>query len=90
MENSSASLIFMLISTEIKGKIRDMQRQRARSRMMQAVPEADVIIRNPTMLISRIMMARDIFNIIITSIKNGLNGTIKSSTMATTASETAL
>lgn len=33
---------------EIKGKIRDMQRQRARSRMMQAVPEADVIIRNPT------------------------------------------
>ena len=42
------------------------------------------------MLISRIMIARDIFNIIITSIKNGLNGTIKSSTMATTASETAL
>ncbi len=33
---------------EIKGKIRDLQRQRARSRMMQAVPEADVIIRNPT------------------------------------------
>lgn len=33
---------------EIKGKIRDMQRQRARSRMMQAVPDADVIIRNPT------------------------------------------
>lgn len=33
---------------EIKGKIRDIQRQRARSRMMQAVPDADVIIRNPT------------------------------------------
>lgn len=33
---------------EIKGRIKDMQRQRARSRMMQAVPEADVIIRNPT------------------------------------------
>ena len=33
---------------EIKGKIKELQRQRARSRMMQAVPEADVIIRNPT------------------------------------------
>lgn len=33
---------------EIKGRIRNLQRQRARSRMMQAVPEADVIIRNPT------------------------------------------
>ena len=33
---------------EIKGRIRDLQRQRARTRMMQAVPEADVIIRNPT------------------------------------------
>ncbi|MEG2350003.1 MAG: flagellar biosynthesis protein FlhB [Hungatella sp.] len=33
---------------EIKGKIRDIQKQRARSRMMQAVPTADVIIRNPT------------------------------------------
>ena len=33
---------------EIKGKIRNMQRQRARSRMMQAVPGADVVIRNPT------------------------------------------
>ena len=33
---------------EIKGKIKEMQRQRARSRMMQAVPDADVIIRNPT------------------------------------------
>lgn len=33
---------------EIKGRIRDIQKQRARSRMMQAVPAADVIIRNPT------------------------------------------
>ncbi len=33
---------------EIKGRIRDLQRQRARMRMMQAVPQADVIIRNPT------------------------------------------
>lgn len=33
---------------QIKGRIRDIQKQRARSRMMQAVPSADVIIRNPT------------------------------------------
>lgn len=33
---------------EVKGRIKDIQRQRARTRMMQAVPEADVIIRNPT------------------------------------------
>ncbi|WP_349946656.1 flagellar biosynthesis protein FlhB [Lacrimispora sp. BS-2] len=33
---------------EIKGRIRNLQRERARSRMMQSVPEADVIIRNPT------------------------------------------
>lgn len=33
---------------EIKGKIRNLQRTRARNRMMQAVPDADVIIRNPT------------------------------------------
>ncbi|HIX29597.1 MAG TPA: flagellar biosynthesis protein FlhB [Candidatus Blautia stercoravium] len=33
---------------EIKGKIRNLQRSRAKNRMMQAVPEADVIIRNPT------------------------------------------
>lgn len=31
-----------------KGRIRNLQTQRARSRMMQAVPDADVIIRNPT------------------------------------------
>lgn len=33
---------------EIKSRIKDIQRQRAKSRMMQAVPDADVIIRNPT------------------------------------------
>lgn len=35
-------------SPEIKGRIRSLQRERARSRMMQAVPTADVIVRNPT------------------------------------------
>ncbi len=33
---------------QIKGKIKETQRQMARRRMMQAVPNADVIIRNPT------------------------------------------
>lgn len=33
---------------EIKGKIRSLQRNMAKNRMMQAVPDADVIIRNPT------------------------------------------
>ncbi len=33
---------------EIKGRIRSVQRQMAMSRMMQKVPQADVIIRNPT------------------------------------------
>lgn len=33
---------------EIKGRVRNLQRSRARNRMMQAVPDADVIIRNPT------------------------------------------
>ena len=33
---------------QIKGKIRERQQQQARSRMMQSVPSADVIIRNPT------------------------------------------
>lgn len=32
----------------IKGKLRQLRMQRARSRMMQAVPEADVVITNPT------------------------------------------
>lgn len=33
---------------EIKGRIRDLQRRKARQRMMQAVPSADVVIKNPT------------------------------------------
>ncbi len=33
---------------QVKGKIKEKQRQMAQSRMMQAVPTADVIIRNPT------------------------------------------
>ena len=33
---------------QIKGKIKEMQRRRAQSRMMQQVPSADVVIRNPT------------------------------------------
>ncbi|MEG1683617.1 MAG: flagellar biosynthesis protein FlhB, partial [Oscillospiraceae bacterium] len=33
---------------QVKGKIKDIQRKMAQSRMMQQVPDADVIIRNPT------------------------------------------
>ena len=33
---------------QIKGKIKEVQRSRARARMMQQVPQADVVIRNPT------------------------------------------
>lgn len=33
---------------QIKGRQRNVQQQRARRRMMQAVPTADVVIRNPT------------------------------------------
>ena len=33
---------------EIKGKIRSLQRQYSRARMMQSVPKADVVLRNPT------------------------------------------
>lgn len=33
---------------EIKGRIRRIQNERARARMMQSVPDADVVIRNPT------------------------------------------
>ena len=33
---------------EIKGRIRQLQQERAKQRMMQAVPTADVVIRNPT------------------------------------------
>lgn len=35
-------------SPEIKGRIRSMQQQLARQRMMQEVPKADVIVTNPT------------------------------------------
>lgn len=35
---------------QIKGKIRERQQQQARKRMMQGVPSADVVIRNPTHL----------------------------------------
>ncbi len=35
-------------SPQIKGRIKQKQREMAMSRMMQSVPEADVIIRNPT------------------------------------------
>lgn len=33
---------------EVKGHIRQLQQERAKQRMMQAVPTADVVIRNPT------------------------------------------
>jgi len=33
---------------EVKGKIRQLQRQMAESRMMDAVPDADVVVTNPT------------------------------------------
>ncbi len=33
---------------QVKGQIRNLQQRRARQRMMQNVPQADVVIRNPT------------------------------------------
>lgn len=33
---------------QVKGKIKEIQRRRAQSRMMQQVPSSDVVIRNPT------------------------------------------
>lgn len=33
---------------KVKGKIKQIQRERAQQRMMQQVPQADVVIRNPT------------------------------------------
>ncbi len=33
---------------QIKGKIKEMQRKMAQSRMMQQVPQSDVVVRNPT------------------------------------------
>jgi flagellar biosynthetic protein FlhB len=35
-------------SPEVKGRIRQLQQQMARQRMMQDVPKADVIVTNPT------------------------------------------
>lgn len=35
---------------QVKGKIKEVQRRMAQSRMMQQVPKADVVIRNPTHL----------------------------------------
>ena len=32
----------------VKGKLRSLRMKRARQRMMQAVPEADVVVTNPT------------------------------------------
>ena len=37
-------------SPEVKGRIRQLQQERARRRMMQEVPKADVVITNPTHL----------------------------------------
>ncbi|MDE6590824.1 MAG: EscU/YscU/HrcU family type III secretion system export apparatus switch protein, partial [Oscillospiraceae bacterium] len=36
------------IPPQVKGKIKEIQRRRAQQRMMQQVPGADVVIRNPT------------------------------------------
>ncbi|MCP1109135.1 flagellar biosynthetic protein FlhB [Lachnospiraceae bacterium PF1-21] len=47
---------------EIKGKIKETQRARARMRMMQAVPEADVIIRNPTHYAVALKYDKDLHN----------------------------
>ena len=33
---------------QVKGKIKEIQRRRAQMRMMQQVPDADVVIKNPT------------------------------------------
>ena len=33
---------------KVKGKIKETQRKMAMSRMMQAVPNADVVVKNPT------------------------------------------
>lgn len=33
---------------QVKGRVRQLQRERARSRMMQAVPKADVVVTNPS------------------------------------------
>lgn len=45
---------------QIKGRIRAMQQQRAKRRMMQNVPTADVVIRNPTHYAVAIKYEQDI------------------------------
>jgi flagellar biosynthetic protein FlhB len=35
-------------NTEVKGKMKAMMRQRARQRMLAAVPKADIVVMNPT------------------------------------------
>lgn len=44
---------------QVKGHIRQLQQQRARQRMMQKVPSADVVIRNPTHYAVAISYQRD-------------------------------
>lgn len=44
---------------EVKGRIRQIQQERARQRMMQAVPTADVVIRNPTHIAIAIKYNKD-------------------------------
>ncbi|MBQ7958498.1 MAG: EscU/YscU/HrcU family type III secretion system export apparatus switch protein, partial [Oscillospiraceae bacterium] len=44
---------------KIKGKIKQKQQQMAMQRMMQAVPDADVIIRNPTHIAIAIQYDKD-------------------------------
>ena len=44
---------------QIKGRQRNIQQQRARQRMMQNVPEADVVIRNPTHFAVALKFDRD-------------------------------
>ena len=46
---------------QIKGKIRQRMREAARQRMMQAVPEADVVITNPTHFAVAIKYDKDSF-----------------------------
>lgn len=47
---------------EIKAKLRDIRNQRSRKRMMAAVPEADVVITNPTHYSVALKYAPDIAN----------------------------
>ena len=44
---------------QIKGRQRQLQQQRSRQRMMQNVPEADVVIRNPTHFAVALKFDRD-------------------------------